>query len=331
MVVKFLGETYSPFQIVFFSTLFGFPIVTVMLMRDREDGNLRPRHPWWTRCAPSPSVITTSSAFYAFSVLPLAQTYAIIFAAPLLITILAIPILGENVGWRRSLAVTVGLIGVLVVLRPGATALSAGHLAALAAAVFSAIAAVIVRKIGSDERSAVLLLYPMMANFVLMGCAMPFVYQPMPPPHLGGFALIAILGFCGGALPHRGLSPGERRGRRADAVFPDPLGGASTASSSSTRRRTGTPASAPAIIIASGVYVVFREERPNVSKNRPVLATTSRYVGRHLSADLDAVPVRAQALKRAAWPRFRPPPVRFFVAKSMQCAGKSAPSVSPSF
>ena len=225
VVVKFLGASYSPFQIVFFSTLFGFPIVTVMLMREREDGNLRPVHPWWTTLRTLASLVTTSSAFYAFSVLPLAQTYAIIFAAPLLITILAIPMLGETVGWRRSLAVTVGLIGVLVVLRPGSTALSAGHLAALAAAVFSAIAAVIVRKIGNDERSAVLLLYPMMANFVVMGFAMPFVYQPMSPTHLGGFALIAHSRLRRRAVPHRRLPHRQRRGGGPDAVFADPLGG----------------------------------------------------------------------------------------------------------
>ena len=48
VVVKFLGGTYSPIQMVFFANLFGFPIVTLMLMRDPVDGNLRPRHPWWT-------------------------------------------------------------------------------------------------------------------------------------------------------------------------------------------------------------------------------------------------------------------------------------------
>ena len=58
-------------------------------------------------------------AFYAFSVLPLAQVYAILFAAPLLITVLAVPMLGETVRLRRGLAVLVGLAGVLVVLRPG--------------------------------------------------------------------------------------------------------------------------------------------------------------------------------------------------------------------
>lgn len=277
VVVKFLGASYSPFQIVFFSTLFGFPIVTVMLMRDREGGNLRPVHPWWTALRTLASVVSTSSAFYAFSVLPLAQTYAIIFAAPLLITILAIPMLGETVGWRRSLAVTVGLIGVMVVLRPGSTALSPGHLAALAAAVFSAIAAVIVRKIGNDERSAVLLLYPMMANFLVMGLAMPFVYQPMSPEHLGGFALIAILGF-GGALFHIAAY----RTGSAVVVAPMQYSQILWAVVYGFVFFSETPdwntAIGAGIIIASGVYVVFREEKPNVSRNRPVLATTTRYV-----------------------------------------------------
>jgi drug/metabolite transporter (DMT)-like permease len=277
VVVKVLGSTYSPFQIVFFSTLFGFPIVTVMLMRDREDGNLRPRHPWWTALRTFASVVTTSSAFYAFSVLPMAQTYAIIFAAPLLITVLAIPILGEHVGWRRSLAVTVGLAGVIVVLQPGATAFSPGHLAALAAAVFSAIAAVVVRKIGNDERSAVLLLYPMMANFVVMACAMPFVYQPMPPAHLGGMAMIAILGF-GGAICHIAAY----RSGSAVVVAPMQYSQILWAVAYGLIFFDETPdrntAIGAAIIVASGVYVVFREEKPHVSKNRPVLATTSRYV-----------------------------------------------------
>jgi drug/metabolite transporter (DMT)-like permease len=277
VVVKFLGADYSPFQIVFFSTLLGFPIVTVMLMRDPEDGNLRPRHPWWTALRTASSVITTSSAFYAFSVLPMAQTYAIIFAAPLLITVLAIPILGERVGWRRSLAVAVGLLGVIVVLRPGSTEFAAGHFAALAAAIFSAIASVVVRKIGRDERSPVLLLYPMMANFVLMACAMPFVYAPMSPVHLGGFALIALMGFAGALC----VIVAYRAGSAvvvAPMQYSQILWAVIYGYVFFSERPDRNTAIGAAIIIASGVYVVFREEKPNVSRNRPVLATRSRYV-----------------------------------------------------
>lgn len=277
VVVKFLGGVYSPFQIVFFSTLFGFPIVTVMLMRDRTDGNLRPRHPWWTLLRVFASVVTTSSAFYAFSVLPMAQTYAIIFAAPLLITVLAIPILGETVGWRRSLAVAAGLVGVIVVLQPGATAFSPGHVAALAAAVFSAIAAVVMRKIGGDERSAVLLLYPMMANFLAMAAALPFVYQPMPAAHLGGMAMIAVLGF-GGALCHIAAYRAGSAVVVAPMQYSQILWAVLYGFVFFDETPDRTTAIGAGIIIASGVYVVFREEKPNVSKNRPVLRTTSRSV-----------------------------------------------------
>ncbi len=145
VIVKTLGSQYAPFQIVFFSVLFGFPLATLMLMRDPTSGNLRPVHPWWTALRTGATVITASSGFYAFSTLPLAQVYAILFAAPLLITILSIPILGERVGLHRWFAVAVGLAGVLVVLRPGVEPLQPGHIAAIVAAVGAAVASVIVR------------------------------------------------------------------------------------------------------------------------------------------------------------------------------------------
>ena len=224
VIVKFLGGSYSPFQIVFFSVTFGFPIVTIMLMNDRSEGNLLPRHPWWTALRTGAAVVTGASAFYAFSVLPLTQTYAILFATPLLITLLAIPILGEKVRFRRGAAVVVGLIGVMVVLRPGSEPLSLGHLAGLTAAVGGSFVSIIVRKIGQDERAVVLLLYPMVANFVVMGAALPFVYQPMPVSHLGALAVMALFGFIGSLLVIASYRAAEAVIVAPDAVFADPLG-----------------------------------------------------------------------------------------------------------
>jgi S-adenosylmethionine uptake transporter len=277
VVVKLLGASYSPIQIVFFANFFGFPIVTLMLMRDKVDGNLRPRHPWWTLLRTAAAVTSTVLVFYAFSVLPMAQTYALIFAAPLLITILAIPILGETVGWRRSAAVVVGLLGVMVVLRPGGTELGAGHLAAVIAAVCSAVAAVVVRKIGRDERSAVLLLYPMAANFLIMGLALPFVYQPMPIADFAALGLIALLGFCGGLLHISAYRAGS-----AVVVAPMQYSQIIWAVIYGYVVFSETPDWATAvgatIIILSGVYVVFREERTGVPTTRPVSQTQSRFI-----------------------------------------------------
>ena len=138
-VIKFLGGGYAAFQILFFSVLLSFPFATLMLLRDREEGTLRPRNPRWVATRTAAAVLTAVSAIYAFSVLPIAQVYAFIFAAPFLITIMSIPVLGERVGVHRWAAVLLGLAGVLIVLRPGIEPLTAGHVAALTAAAGSAL------------------------------------------------------------------------------------------------------------------------------------------------------------------------------------------------
>lgn len=275
VVVKLMGGIYSPIQLIFFSVLFSFPLALLMLMRDRTPGTLLPVHPWWIALRTAAAVVTGLGAFYAFSVLPLAEVYAIVFATPLIITVLAIPVLGEKVGIRRGLAVCVGLVGVVVVLQPGQTTLTLGHLAALAAAVGGSIASIIVRKIGADERSVVLLLYPMTANFVLMACALPFVYQPMPIEHLGTFGAMALLGSAGGLIMIYAYKAGEAVivapmqysqiiwATLYGALFFDELPSVATIWGAS-------------IIIASGVYIVLREGRSNASVNRPVLRSRAR-------------------------------------------------------
>lgn len=276
VVVKFLGASYSPFQIVFFSVMFGFPLVTLMLIRDPQPGHLRPVHPWWTLTRTAAAVVGGGTAFYAFSTIPLAQTYAILFAAPLLITILSIPILGETVRLRRWLAVIVGLIGVMVVLRPGGTELTLGHLSALVAAVASALSSIIVRKIGQDERSVVLLMYPMLANFVVMGALMPFVYQPMPVLHLGGLALMSAMAFVASALVIGAYKTGE-----AVVVAPMQYSQILWATLYGVLFFDELPdlwtAVGAGIIIASGVYIVLRESGGKASRNTPVLRSRTRF------------------------------------------------------
>lgn len=275
VIVKLLGRDYAPFQIIFFSVLFSFPISTLALMRDRTEGNLKPIHPRWVAARTLSAIVSSICAFYAFSVLPLADVYAILFASPLLITLLAIPILGERVRLRRGLAIVVGLAGIMVVLQPGNATLTTGHLAALAAAVAGAFSSVVVRRIGADERALVLLLYPLMANFLVMGALLPLTYRPMPIAHLGGVALVALLAFAAMTCIIAAY-------RRAEAALIAPmqysqilwalLFGAllfGETPSASTLAGAG-------IVIASGLYIVFRESRAGASDTTPVLRSRSR-------------------------------------------------------
>lgn len=275
VVIKYLGASYSVFQIVFFSVLFGFPVTMLLLMGEPKPETLRPKYPFWTALRSIAVVFTGATAFYAFSTLPLTQTYAIIFAMPVLITLLAIPMLGERIGIRRASAVVVGLVGVLIVLRPGAADLNLGHLSALAAAFGGALVSVILRKIGSEERSVTLMLYPMMANFIVMGALLPFVYEPMPLLDMALMALVAILALLAMWLVILAY-------RMADAVIVAPMQYSQILWAvffgtmffgEGVDQATVIGA---AVIIASGVYIVLREDSRPADSQKPVLRTHGR-------------------------------------------------------
>ncbi|WP_340303827.1 DMT family transporter [Roseobacter sp. HKCCD7870] len=275
VVIKYLGASYSVFQIVFFSVLFGFPVTMLLLMGEPKPETLRPKYPFWTALRSIAVVFTGATAFYAFSTLPLTQTYAIIFAMPVLITLLAIPMLGERIGIRRASAVVVGLVGVLIVLRPGAADLNLGHLSALAAAFGGALVSVILRKIGSEERSVTLMLYPMMANFIVMGALLPFVYESMPLLDMALMALVAILALLAMWLVILAY-------RMADAVIVAPMQYSQILWAvffgtmffgEGVDQATVIGA---AVIIASGVYIVLREDSRPADSQKPVLRTHGR-------------------------------------------------------
>jgi len=276
VAVKILGGVYSPFQIIFFSVLLSFPLATLMLMRDSTSGHLRPVHPWWTALRTIAAVATGFSAFYAFSVLPLAQVYAILFASPLFITVLSIPILHERVGVHRWFAVALGLVGVFVVLRPGSAEIGLGHAAALVAAAGSATASVIIRKIGKDERSAVLMLYPMVANFVVMAAILPMVYRPMPLEHLGLLAIVSFLAFLAGLCVIAAYRHGDAA-VVAPMQYSQILWAAGYGLLFFDEQGDIFTWTGAGIVILSGMYIVLRESIFGTSRNTPVLNTKTRY------------------------------------------------------
>lgn len=274
-IIKLLGGTYPSLQILFFSSLLSFPLVSIVLMRDPNPGTLRPTHPRWIAARTIFGVMGGMGGFYAFSVLPLAQVYAILFSAPLIVTILSIPILGERVGIHRWAAVVAGLVGVMIVLRPGNQDLTFGHAAAVIAAMGAAAAAVIIRKLGRSERPLVLMMWPMLGNFVATGSSLAFDYEPMQAQHLALAGVIAMLGLTGGFLLIQAYRAGE-------AVIVAPMQYSQILWATvygwvffDEAIDRGTLIGAT-IIIASGIYIVWREGRGGNSANRPVTVSRIR-------------------------------------------------------
>lgn len=275
VVIKTLGAQYPALQVLFFSSLLSFPLVMLVIMRDPTPGTLRPANPGWVALRTVVGVVAGMGSFFAFSQLPLAQVYAILFSAPLLVTILSIPILGERVGPHRWGAVVAGLIGVLIVLRPGAQALELGHAAALAAAMGSATTAVVLRKLGRAERPLVLLMWPMLGNFVATGASLALDYRPMELPHLALAGLIACLGLVAGFLLILAYRAGE-----AAIVAPMQYSQILWATAYGWIF-FGEVLDLPTVlgatvIIGSGIYIVWREGQGGNSVNRPVIASRIR-------------------------------------------------------
>lgn len=194
-VIKHLGADLPTVQIAFFSGLLGLPLVIAMLIADPTPGTLRPNHPKWMALRSVAMIMAVFGAFYAFGALPLAQAYTILFAAPLLISVLAVQFLGERLGWRRGLAIVVGLLGVLIVLRPGVEPIGLGHAAALLSAIGNALVHITARRIGAEERLPVMVLYPILAVILGLGLALPMNFAPMTAPQFGALSVVAILSF----------------------------------------------------------------------------------------------------------------------------------------
>lgn len=125
--------------------------------------------------------VTVSSILFVLSLrdLPIADATATSFVSPLFVTALSIPILGEIVRWRRWLATIVGLIGVLIVVRPGGQGFHAASLFVLGSAFFWAFSLIVTRMMSRTETPAVTLAYSATLGFLMLSLIVPLVWQPL--------------------------------------------------------------------------------------------------------------------------------------------------------
>ena len=152
--LKLLSAHYPPFQVAALRGLSSLPLVLAWaLWTVGPRALLRVRWPLHLLRGVL-GIAMMASFVYALKRLPLSTAYSIFFVAPLLITALSVPILGEKVGPRRWSAIAVGLVGVLVVLRPtGEGMLTWAGLAVLVAAFGYAVSAITVRVLARTDPS----------------------------------------------------------------------------------------------------------------------------------------------------------------------------------
>ncbi|MER9712003.1 DMT family transporter [Mesorhizobium sp. M0174] len=157
-VVKSLGGQFNVFEIGFFSTLFaGCFLLFARPPGERWRDFWRTTRPWAVQARALAGIASGVLSVYAFTTIPLAEVYALIFLAPLFVTILATLVLKEKVGPWRWLAVVAGFAGVMLVVRPGFRELHLGHLAAFIIAFLAATNVILMRSLAAQEKRTTML------------------------------------------------------------------------------------------------------------------------------------------------------------------------------
>ena len=147
-------------------------------------------------------LICAEVSLFAFALhhLGLAEMHAIFACFPLIITALSVPFLGETVGWRRWMAVGLGFIGTLIIIRPGSGVFSVYAMVALACALLFAIYNLITRKVSHHDRFETSLLYFGVVGFMSSLAVVPFYWQNPNSDQIFWLGVISVTGIIGHLL-----------------------------------------------------------------------------------------------------------------------------------
>ncbi|MEO3432168.1 DMT family transporter [Inquilinus sp. CAU 1745] len=212
---------------------------------------------------------TTLLFFLGLSQVPLASASSIMFLTPIIVTALSVPLLKEQVGPRRWAGVLVGFMGAMIVIRPGADVLHSASMLIFAATFFNALFHITTRILGRTEDALTTLIYTAALGSLLSSLWVPFFWAW---PSVEEWALIGLLGIFGAASQYALIKAFEAAAPVVIAPFnyttliwatfygyvlfgdlPD--------------RWTLLGA---AIIVASGLYIFYRERVRRSPPPRPV-------------------------------------------------------------
>lgn len=258
--LKLLAPHYAPMQVATLRGASALPLVLAWVLATVGVRGLLHVH-WPLHLLRGVLGVAMMAGFvYGLRTLPLTTAYAISFVAPLLVTALAVPILGEHVGPRRWTAIAIGLVGVLVVLRPtGEGMLTLAGLAILLAALCYAAGAITVRLLARRDSTQAMVFWFLAILSLIAGA---LAWRGWLPIRGGDWWVIAVIGVSG-TLAQVALTEAFRRGEAsliapleytalvwgvlADVVFWQVL-------------PSGVTWVGAGIIVASGLYLIRREK-----------------------------------------------------------------------
>lgn len=190
---KVLTETLHPVQIVWARYL-GLLAGAAVLLGIHGLSLLKTERPLMQVLRGSVGVLSAMCFVFAITYVPLADAVAVAFVAPFMVTIMGALILREPVGIRRWIAVTIGFLGALIVIRPGLGVVHpAAGLVVVAAALF-AVRQIVSRWLSDSDRTATTVAYTAIAGGGIMTVPLLFVWKT--PETTTEIALLVGVAVC---------------------------------------------------------------------------------------------------------------------------------------
>lgn len=202
-MAKYLGQEYSPFEVVWFRVV-GHLLLVLAVFAPRAGGVialLRTNRPVEQSARSLMQVISMACFFYGIPWIPLADGIAINFSSPFVVAALSWALLGERVGPRRWLAIAVGFVGVLIIVKPGAS----GGMHWLGAVLMATSAIcygtyqVLTRRVAGHDSPGTTVAWTVLLPTVVFTLALPFVWRA--PTGLATIAMFLTIGALG-AVAH---------------------------------------------------------------------------------------------------------------------------------
>ncbi|ERL52135.1 DMT family transporter [Halomonas huangheensis] len=195
--VKTLAQDYSPVQVVW-ARYIGHVVILLgyFLWLGRSAGGAMLKTTSLTgQCLRGLLLLGASTfAYLAFRSLPLLQVYVINFSSPLLVTLLAIPLLKERVSWRQALAIVVGFAGVVICVGPVDWRSEPAILLPFGLTLCFALYQLTTRRFGREDHPLTSLFYAGLAGAIVSSLVVPAFWSSIDPRHLPLFMFVGLMG-----------------------------------------------------------------------------------------------------------------------------------------
>lgn len=292
VAAKFLSDSYALHQVTFIRAAFGVLLFAIFFMPfNGWLAVLRTRRPGAHVLRGVCVIAANTFLFLGLAALPIADATAVFFISPLVITIFSVIFLKERVGARRWMAVAVGFIGVLFIVKPATSAFQAAAFFPMAAATLYATMHIIARKIGGTESAPTMAIYVQITFFltsIAIGLSIgdgryagsdhpsaAFLLRAWAPIETRDWPILIGIGICG-LLGNVLIGQAFRLSEAAFAApfeyVSMPMAVVWGALVFDTLPDTSTWAGI-ALILGSGLYLLWRES----VKNRAVVSEVPRY------------------------------------------------------